>query len=247
MSADREFVAFVSELFEPLGPLTSGRFFGGHAFKRDGVQFAMVMGNTLYLRVDDETRPAYRNAGAEAFSYTTKKGRVMVESFVEGRELTVGILGQEALPVVEILPEGGLYTYEAKYTKGQSRYEVPADVPAETGAALQRDALLPLVPNRKLEGAVQHQNAGHEGNCNRLARLKVRVTGIAIGNKAGGAECCVANGIPGAGRKPGGNCKCVECEFGHKTPSGPKYQLRSNDGGILPQREIEASANFKGV
>ena len=81
MSADPEFVAFISEIFEPLGPLAAGRFFGGHAFKLDGTQFAMVMGNTLYLKVDDETRPAYRDAGAEAFSYTTKKGRVMVESY----------------------------------------------------------------------------------------------------------------------------------------------------------------------
>lgn len=86
MSADPGFVAFVSEQLEPLGPLTSGRFFGGHAFKRDGVQFAMVMGNTLYLRVDDDTRPAFQEAGSEAFSYTTKKRRVMVESYYAAPE-----------------------------------------------------------------------------------------------------------------------------------------------------------------
>lgn len=87
MSADPEFVAFVSEQLQPLGPLASGRFFGGHAFKRDGVQFAMVMGNTLYLRVDDETRPLYAQAGGEAFSYTTRKGRVMVESYYSAPEM----------------------------------------------------------------------------------------------------------------------------------------------------------------
>ncbi len=86
MSADPEFVAFVSEQLEPLGPLASGRFFGGHAFKRDGVQFAMVMGNTLYLRVDDVTRPAFQAVGSEAFSYTTKKRRVMVESYYAAPE-----------------------------------------------------------------------------------------------------------------------------------------------------------------
>lgn len=81
MSADAEFVAFIGELLEPLGPLGSGRFFGGHAFKKDGVQFAMVMGNTLYLKVDDDTRPAFQVAGSQAFSYTNRKGRVMVESY----------------------------------------------------------------------------------------------------------------------------------------------------------------------
>lgn len=86
MAADPEFVAFVSELLAPLGPLTSGRFFGGHAFKANGVQFAMVMGNTLYLKVDDTTRPAYRDAGSEAFSYTTKKRQVTVESYYAAPE-----------------------------------------------------------------------------------------------------------------------------------------------------------------
>lgn len=86
MSADPQFVAFVSDLLAPLGPLTAGRFFGGHAFKSDGVQFAMVMGNTLYLKVDDATRPAFRDAGSEAFSYATKKRRVMVESYYAAPE-----------------------------------------------------------------------------------------------------------------------------------------------------------------
>ena len=86
MSADPEFVDFISELLEPLGPLTSGRFFGGHAFILDGAQFAMVMGNTLYLRVDDETRPAFQDAGSKAFSYATKKRRVMVESYYAAPE-----------------------------------------------------------------------------------------------------------------------------------------------------------------
>lgn len=54
---------------------------------------------------------------------------ILIEEYIPGRELTVGILGDEALPVVEIIPESGLYDYEAKYTKGKSRYEVPANLP----------------------------------------------------------------------------------------------------------------------
>jgi len=52
--------------------------------------------------------------------------QVLVEAFFRGRELTVGILGDRALPVVEIVPHEGFYDYEHKYTKGASDYHVPA-------------------------------------------------------------------------------------------------------------------------
>ncbi|HMB70684.1 MAG TPA: D-alanine--D-alanine ligase, partial [bacterium] len=75
----------------------------------------------------------------EAVDYAARYGdRVLVEAFVPGRELTVAVLGDEALPVVEIIPEGGLYSYEAKYTKGRSRYEVPARLPDDVADSLRR-------------------------------------------------------------------------------------------------------------
>jgi len=54
----------------------------------------------------------------------------LAEEFIEGTDLTVGILNGKALGVVGIRPEGGLYDYEHKYTSGLSQYEVPADLPA---------------------------------------------------------------------------------------------------------------------
>ena len=81
MAADPDFIDFVEEQLEPLGPLAAGRFFGGHAFKQDGVQFAMVMGNTLSLRVADETRSGFKQEGSGPFSYTTKRGEVTVDSY----------------------------------------------------------------------------------------------------------------------------------------------------------------------
>jgi D-alanine-D-alanine ligase len=51
---------------------------------------------------------------------------LLVEQFIAGRELTVGILDGRALPVIEIRPKHDFFTYEAKYTKGQTDYLVPA-------------------------------------------------------------------------------------------------------------------------
>lgn len=61
--------------------------------------------------------------------------QVLVEELVAGRELTVGVLGEEVLPVVEIRPVQGFYDYTNKYTKGATEYLVPAPLtPAETSA-----------------------------------------------------------------------------------------------------------------
>src|SRR5690606_8159210 len=54
---------------------------------------------------------------------------VLFEEFVEGRELTVAILGRESLPIVEIRPKSGIYDYANKYTAGRTEYFCPADLP----------------------------------------------------------------------------------------------------------------------
>lgn len=53
---------------------------------------------------------------------------VLIERFIEGKELTVGILKGEPLPVIEIAPKGGFYDYRAKYTPGQTEYLCPARI-----------------------------------------------------------------------------------------------------------------------
>lgn len=81
MSASPEFVNYVCERLSPLGPLADGKFFGGHALKYEGRQFAMIMGNTLYFRVNDTTRPEYEKRSSTSFSYSTKRGVVQVRSY----------------------------------------------------------------------------------------------------------------------------------------------------------------------
>jgi len=83
--------------------------------------------------------PAQWNAAlADAFNYD---GTVLVEEYVPGRELTVGVLGREPLPVVEIAAPDGWYGYEAKYTPGRTNYYCPAPVPEEVRRDAQRISL----------------------------------------------------------------------------------------------------------
>jgi D-alanine-D-alanine ligase len=66
---------------------------------------------------------------------------VLVEKYVPGREITVGILGERALPVLEIAPQTGFYDYECKYTKGRSKYTVPAHIDTRAAQDAQQAAL----------------------------------------------------------------------------------------------------------
>jgi len=59
----------------------------------------------------------------------------LVEEFIPGRELTVGVMGDRALAVTEILPDAGaFYDYESKYADGGSRHVIPAPVHPDTYA-----------------------------------------------------------------------------------------------------------------
>jgi D-alanine-D-alanine ligase len=67
---------------------------------------------------------------------------VMIEAFVPGRELTVGVLEGEALAVGEIIPRHEIFDYECKYTPGMSQEIFPADLPAAVTAECRRLGLL---------------------------------------------------------------------------------------------------------
>jgi D-alanine-D-alanine ligase len=69
--------------------------------------------------------------------------RLIVERYIEGRELTVGIIGDEPviLPVLEVVASKGIYDYECKYTKGMTEYIVPALIGEDLSEELKRLAL----------------------------------------------------------------------------------------------------------
>lgn len=90
-------------------------------------------------------------------------GDVLCERFVPGRELTVTVLGGEALPAVEIFPGHEIYDYESKYTPGMSRYETPASLSGEeverlaelavrAGAALRQSSFTRIDFRRRDDG-----------------------------------------------------------------------------------------------
>jgi D-alanine-D-alanine ligase len=77
-----------------------------------------------------------------ALEEAAKYGELLVERYIAGREITAAVLDGEALPIVEIIPKGGFYDYTRKYTKGTSRYEVPAKIDKRTEDRIKREALL---------------------------------------------------------------------------------------------------------
>ena len=66
---------------------------------------------------------------------------VMLERFLPGREFTVGILGQQALAVGEIIPQHEIFDYECKYTPGMTREVFPAEIPEELAREMRDLAL----------------------------------------------------------------------------------------------------------
>ena len=68
-------------------------------------------------------------------------GNALVERFIEGRELTVAVMGDRALAVTELRPISGFYDYVAKYTEGHTVHIVPAPIPAAVAERAMHMAL----------------------------------------------------------------------------------------------------------
>jgi D-alanine-D-alanine ligase len=128
-------------------------------------------GSTVGLSIV-RSADALAGAIAEARRYDDE---VMIERYIAGRELTVGILGGEALPVGEIIPKHEIYDYECKYTAGMAEEVFPAQVPDHVARAAQAQARLAFRA-LKLRGC---------------ARIDFRMT------EQGELYCLEANTLPG--------------------------------------------------
>lgn len=81
-------------------------------------------GSTIGTHIVQE-KAHLESAIMDAFRYDTK---VIIEEYIPGRELTVGILGNEPLSIVEICPKSGFYSFQSKYTPGETDYLCPAAI-----------------------------------------------------------------------------------------------------------------------
>ena len=76
-----EFVDYVMELFGPFGTVGARRMFGGHGVYLDGLMFAIVSEDTLYLKADEMNRIEFEQAGCEIFGYARKGKRASLNFF----------------------------------------------------------------------------------------------------------------------------------------------------------------------
>jgi len=67
--------------------------------------------------------------------------RVIIEEYIKGREMTVGILNDSALPVIEIIPKHAFFDFEAKYKAGLTEYVVPAKIDKKAAKKIQASAM----------------------------------------------------------------------------------------------------------
>jgi D-alanine-D-alanine ligase len=88
-----------------------------------------------------------REVEAAVSDAATYDRELLVEKFIPGRELTIGILGDQALPIIEIIPKGGFYDFTNKYpflnpsAGGGAEHVCPAKIPEEQTQAIQALAL----------------------------------------------------------------------------------------------------------
>jgi len=80
----------------------------------------------------------WSKALAEAMRFDSQ---VLMEEKISGRETTVGILGEETLPILEVRPKTGVYDYQTKYTAGTTEYFCPAEFDEATTARIQKAAM----------------------------------------------------------------------------------------------------------
>lgn len=70
MANSRDFVDFVLEQMSAFGPVSARRMFGGHGLYIDGLMFALIVGDRLYLKADAETKAQFAAKSLPPFTYT---------------------------------------------------------------------------------------------------------------------------------------------------------------------------------
>ncbi len=85
---EKDFAAYVVELMQSIGPAYEKRMFGGYGIFLDGLMFALIADNTLYLKADAESENEFTARGLEAFTYN-KQGKAFSMSYFQAPEETL--------------------------------------------------------------------------------------------------------------------------------------------------------------
>lgn len=80
---ESEFVHFVVEGLQSLGPVSAKRMFGGHGLFMHDVMFGLIAWDTLYFKVDEINRPDYDTRGLGPFAYVSQQGKSTTMSYCE--------------------------------------------------------------------------------------------------------------------------------------------------------------------
>src|SRR5439155_11767817 len=81
MAVSPGFVEFLKDQLSEFGPVSVRRMFGGAGIYRDGVMFALIAGEVLYLKADDLTRTEFESEGLAPFVYSTRNGTNTIMSY----------------------------------------------------------------------------------------------------------------------------------------------------------------------
>ena len=104
------------------------------------------LGNDLIIKPTDQGSSVslFLVSGEDELTQTLSQlrpGSWLLEERVFGREVTIGILEEHPLGIVEVIPVGGVYDYKRKYTPGSTEYRFPAVIDSETEAEIKEFAL----------------------------------------------------------------------------------------------------------
>ena len=131
MTASREFCAHLADLLGGFGAVTIRRMFGGAGVFRDGLMFALVAYDTLYLKVDAQTRPDFERAGMGPFTYEGHSEPVMMAYFQAP---------PEAMEDGELLADWARRAYDVALRAKAAKAKRPAKrkAPAKPSAGMPR-------------------------------------------------------------------------------------------------------------
>jgi D-alanine-D-alanine ligase len=126
----------------PVGRMVASEsLFAGDPLPRPYVLKPVNEGSSVGVAIVTDASNYGNPIARDAAGPWTEFAELLAEPFIAGKELTVAVLGDEALAVTELQPVQGFYDYEAKYTDGLTRHICPAELPKEIEAACLKMAL----------------------------------------------------------------------------------------------------------